>query len=523
MKSLKSYYPFLFVLTFLSGVMLVKINTDNTKTNRIENSKLSLILQQITEDYMDSIQIENLEEKTIESLLQNLDPHSVYISKEDFHAANDDLAGRFDGIGVEFRMIKDTVVVIQALENGPSKRAGIQSGDRLLIANGDTLFGKNLKNTDIQHKIKGEKGTIVNLTVKRVGLSKPLNFVLTREAIPTFSIDAKFMINEETAYLKLSRFSATTTKEIKAALELLIEEGMQNLILDLRGNSGGFLEAAISVSNQFLDKGKTIVFTKGKNRPKDIYKANNNGLFEKGNLILLIDENSASASEIVAGAIQDNDRGIIIGRKSFGKGLIQEQINFKDGSALRLSVSRYYTPSGRSIQKTYENGTAEYYKNYYESIHHSSLDTSKLKKNEKFKTISGKTVYGGGGIWPDILISYDTAINFSFYNYLQSTSIIYELAYNYAEKNKSNLANYKTIQEYLSGFKETKKLVDSLYNSDAVKKLKSNPKDLIDSKPYIEHLLKSEIARIVYPEGFYQVYITNDKFVLKALEKLKEN
>ncbi|MFH0999778.1 MAG: S41 family peptidase, partial [Bacteroidota bacterium] len=276
--------------------MLVKINTDNTKTNRIENSKLSLILQQITEDYMDSIQIENLEEKTIESLLQNLDPHSVYISKEDFHAANDDLAGRFDGIGVEFRMIKDTVVVIQALENGPSKRAGIQSGDRLLIANGDTLFGKNLKNTDIQHKIKGEKGTTVNLTIKRVGLSKPLNFVLTREAIPTFSIDAKFMINEETAYLKLSRFSATTTKEIKAALELLIEEGMQNLILDLRGNSGGFLEAAISVSNQFLDKGKTIVFTKGKNRPKDIYKANNNGLFEKGNLILLIDENSASAS-----------------------------------------------------------------------------------------------------------------------------------------------------------------------------------------------------------------------------------
>ena len=523
----KSYYPFYFVLIFLLGILLGQsMMKKNNSSFADGDNKINNIIHYIESDYVDSVNIQKIEETSIRAMLDNLDPHSIYISEEEFNAANDPLLGKFDGIGVQFRMVHDTVVIILPLENGPSKKAGIRAGDRIIIANKDTLAGKNYNSLDIQKILKGERGSLVNLWIKRKGEKNLIPFSLERAAIPTYSIDAKFMLNKEVGYIKLSRFSASTIDEFDEAMKILNDSGMSKLILDLRGNGGGYLGAAIYIADQFLEKDRLIVYTEGRNRKKQIYRASDDTSFKNGDLIVLIDGNSASASEIVAGAIQDNDRGIIVGRRSFGKGLVQEQTNYRDGSAVRLTVAHYFTPSGRSIQRPYKNGKADYYNDYYHRIISESLlapDSSLINDSLKFKTLKGKTVYGGGGIWPDHFIAADTSINFSFYNQLLSQSIIYQFAFDYVDKNRKELEHFKTVDEFMLGFNKDEILLKQLIQLTDVQKLKPKTKDIKNSKPYILTLLKAEISRNLFEDGFYPVFAKNDEFIKEALILFKNN
>lgn len=521
----KAYYPFYFVLIFLLGILLGQAMMKQTSPKLDNNDKINSILQYIKTDYVDSIKLEEIEEAVVEEMLNNLDPHSIYISEEEFNAANDPLLGKFDGIGIQFRMVHDSVVVILPLDNGPSQKAGIRAGDRIVIAGEDTLAGKKYNSLGIQKILKGERGSQVQLWIKRRGENELLPFLIKRAAIPTYSIDAKFMLNEKIGYIKLSRFSASTIEEFDEAMKKLNDLGMDKLILDLRGNSGGYLGAAIFIADQFLEKERLIVYTEGRNRPRNTYKASGGTSFADGDLIILIDQNSASASEIVAGAIQDNDRGLILGRRSFGKGLVQEQMNYRDGSAVRLTVARYFTPSGRSIQRPYENGTEDYYNDYYSRVHSEYMqppDSSSVNDSLKFKTLEGRTVYGGGGIWPDHFMVADTSINFSFYNRLLNQAIIYQFAFDYVDKNRKALARFKTVEDFISDFNEDKILLSQLTNLPDVKKLKPKTKDLEDSKRYILTLLKAEIARNLFEDGFYPVFLQNDNFIEDALELMEK-
>lgn len=525
MLKIKSYYPYFFILIFLSGIVIGQRYLQK-KSNTFSKNKIESVLNYISKDYVDSVNMEQLQESAIEEMLTKLDPHSIYISAEEFHAANDPLLGKFDGIGVQFRMVNDTVVVILPLENGPSQKAGIQAGDRIVIANTDTLAGKHYNSLDIQSKLKGDRGTTVNLFIKRKGEKSLLPFLIKRDAIPTYSIDAKFMLNDSIAYIKLSRFSATTIKEFTEAMESLKEEGMKELILDLRGNSGGYLGAAIFIADEFLEKGSMIVYTEGRNRPKETYYATGSSSYIKEKIVLLIDQNSASAAEIVAGAIQDNDRGILLGRRTFGKGLVQEQANFIDGSAVRLTVSRYFTPSGRCIQRSYENGTEAYYNDYYERLHKEMLqspDSTMIPDSLKYHTRQGRTVYGGGGIWPDVFIPADTSINFTFYNKLINQSIIYQFAFDYVEKNRKELGKYKTVDDFKTKFDKSNTLYTQFTELPEVKKLNPTKAEIKDTKNYIITLIKAEIARNLYEDGFYPIYITNDNYIKESLLLLQLN
>lgn len=516
----KSYYPFYFIFIFLLGILIGQSLMKKSNPSLNNKAKINSILQYISDDYVDSVALKGIEESVVEDMLTKLDPHSVYISAEEFNAANDPLLGKFDGIGVQFRMIHDSVVVILPLDKGPSQKVGILAGDRLVVANEDTLAGKKYNSIDIQKRLKGKRGSQINLWVKRAGVKQLLQFSLKRDAIPTYSIDAKFMLNKETGYIKLSQFSASTIDEFSDAMEMLNDLGMKKLILDLRGNTGGYLGAAVFIADQFLDHEKLIVYTEGRNRPKTIYKATKSNSFPTGDIILLIDQNTASASEIVAGAIQDNDRGLILGRRSFGKGLVQEQMLYSDGSAVRLTVARYYTPSGRSIQRSYENGTAEYYEDFHKRLQSDYLlapDTSSIPDSLKYKTAAGRTVYGGGGIWPDHFMPADTSINFSFYNLLLNQSIIYQFAFDYVDKNRKTLAKYKTVSDYISKFKEDDRLYKLFTNSQEVKALQPTEEELKESKTYIITLLKAEIARNLFEDGFYPVFLQTDSFIKKAM------
>ncbi|MFH1160234.1 MAG: S41 family peptidase, partial [bacterium] len=322
-----------------------------------EANKVEEVISYIEKNYVDTISQNVLVEKSVTGLLQKLDPHSLYIPASEFHAMTDPLLGSFEGIGVQFRMESDTITVINPVPGGPSEQVGIKAGDRIVKVNDEVVTGKKLTSLDVMRRLKGPKGTTVDVTVFRRGASGLIDFTITRDVIPTYSLDIAYIVSPGIGYIRLNNFSATTYEEFHQALGELIGNGMTRLIIDLQGNTGGYLQAAVDVANEFLEKGALIVYTEGVNHPKEMYYANGDGLFKSGEVLVLIDEWSASAAEILAGAIQDNDRGQVVGRRSFGKGLVQEQLNFRDGSAVRLTVARYYTPTGRCIQKPYGNGT----------------------------------------------------------------------------------------------------------------------------------------------------------------------
>ena len=406
-------------------------------------AKVRELLRYIEQDYVDTLNQTEFIDQAITSIIQTLDPHSAYIPASDFAELNDPLNGNFDGIGIEFNLLGDTIFVVAAISGGPSETVGIKAGDRIVSVNGESLSGKRITNSDVIKKLRGPGGTKVRVQIIRGGISKPLSFTITRGKIPIYSIDAAYMAVPGTGYIKISRFAMETDNEFYDAAEKLLSQGMTQLILDLRGNPGGFLNAATGIADEFLPEGKLIVFTKGRNRSREDYVAHPNGLLEKMPVTVLIDEGSASASEILAGAIQDNDRGLVIGRRSFGKGLVQEQSPFSDGSAIRLTVARYYTPTGRCIQKPYRLGENDSY-NEEESdrfLHGELFSKDSIRFNDslKYKTPGGKIVYGGGGIMPDVFVPLDSNIMKTLTLRASLSNELSQFALTWADRNRAML------------------------------------------------------------------------------------
>ncbi len=518
----KAIQPFFYSLFLAIGFLAGTFSFSNK-----EYQKISDVINVINRDYVDTVNTNKLTELAINGILQGLDPHSYYISANDYAEANDFLQGEFEGIGIQFHIINDTVTVINTISGGPSEKIGILPGDRIIKIENQVVAGVKIKEKEILSKLKGPKGTKVNVSVFRRGSKNLLDFTITRDVIPTYSVDAAYMIVPEIAYIKLGKFSATTHSEMVKELKQLQTLGMKKLILDLRGNGGGYMEAAVDIVNELMPQNKTIVFTKGKNRKTQYFVTTGNGLFQYGDLVVLIDELSASASEIVAGAIQDNDRGLIIGRRSFGKGLVQSQFQFKDGSAIRLTVARYYTPSGRCIQRPYKNGIENYYSDFYSSLFNDkeeNLDSLNINDSLKYKTVKGRTVYGGGGIMPDIVVIPEKDSSLYWYNEISNLGLAYRFAFDLTDKNRKQLSSIHNVEEFDKTFNITDKLYDDFVNFAVKNGAKLSHLDNNISKNRICELIKAYVARnIIGDKGFYPILNRNDKVILKALEVLKNN
>jgi carboxyl-terminal processing protease len=485
------------------------------------NNKLGSILSYISSEYVDSISVDALTETAIPAILDELDPHSVYIPAQDLTKYNEPLVGNFSGIGVQFNMVDDTVAIINTIANGPSEIVGVFAGDRIVKVNGRTVAGVKLPSDSIVGMLRGPKGTTVKVAVMRRSEKNLLDFEITRDDIPLYSVDVAYMINDKTGYIKISTFAQTTYDEFIKAVEKLHAKGMNKLILDLRSNGGGIMEAATRLADEFLDDNKLIVYTQGKARARyDVYSTAG-GICNKDELCILMDEFSASASEILAGAIQDNDRGTIIGRRSFGKGLVQEQVQFRDGSALRLTIARYYTPTGRSIQKPYTNNKLDYYSDLNKRYDHGEFenaDSIKFSDSLRFVTPGGKVVYGGGGIMPDIFVPMDTSGISPYFNRVRNLGLIYRFAFDYSDKNRENLSKFKNAADLSAHLDKTTYFKDFLKYSE-LKGVSQNIKDLNTSEDLIKVQIKAYIARnSIDNEGFYPIIQEIDNTLLKAIE-----
>ncbi len=461
MKKLSLIFLFTALLFSFSNIIKAQSQTEDYRAN---NEKMSTILQLIKFAYVDTVMLDKYVEKAILEMLKELDPHTAYISKEDVKRTNEPLLGNFEGVGIQFQIIKDTIVVVAVINGGPSEKVGILAGDKFLKV--DTAFatGKQVDNKWVFDRLRGPKGTEVKMLMLRKGQPAPIEFKVIRDKIPINSIDAYFMANNDVGYIKLDRFAQTTMEEFQTAISELKIKGMKHLILDLRGNSGGYLNTAIQLSDEFLERNKLIVYTEGAYSPKQTYNSTEKGNFEKGRLIILIDEGSASASEIVSGAIQDWDRGIIMGRRSFGKGLVQKPYNLYDGSMIRLTTSRYHTPTGRCIQKPYEEGVDEYYKDLSNRFKHSemiSADSIKFPDSLKYITPRGRVVFGGGGIMPDIFIPMDTNKTSYYYSKLARAGMFNQYTMSVLDNKRAEMkTQYPTFAQFKNQFIVDKKTID---------------------------------------------------------------
>ena len=528
------YLPIAFAVILAAGILLGNRLTrltgnkaDNILFVKPENhDKLSEIINYIQQDYVDSVDRDELTGNAINGILEQLDPHSQYIPAADFHEVNDPLNGNFEGIGIQFRIEKDTIMVVQTIPGGPSERAGLRAGDRIVMINDTLVAGIQIENRDAVRKLKGKRGTEVTVGVYRRGVSGLIDFTIIRDIIPTYSIDISYMVDETIGYIKLNKFATTTYEEFLEALKDLQSKGMTKLIIDLRGNYGGYLQAAINMADEFLGDKKLIVYTEGNNRPNKYAYATSKGFFEDQPLVILIDEASASASEIIAGAVQDNDRGLVVGRRSFGKGLVQEQLSFPDGSAIRLTVARYHTPTGRNIQRPYEKGAQEYYHELFERYTSGEMedpDSVMFNDSLKYTTPGGKVVYGGGGIMPDIYVSLKTDEKDKLYNQLVRKNIIFQFAFDYTDRNRADLSVYKNLQEFESGFAVTPAMFEELLDFAREEGINGNYKEISDSERKIKQLLKAYISRNVLDDaGFYPIYHKLDKVFLTAMDTLRK-
>ena len=534
--NIKIFLPLLLTLSVVVGIYLGSYLSSTTgnrsiifskSNNKSSTGKLNEILNFIEEAYVDSVDSKELLENSINSMLSNLDPHSYYISPKDFNDMNDPIEGSFEGIGVEFRIKDDTVMVVAAIANGPSEKLGIQAGDRIIKVDTVTIAGKNITNNDVIKLLKGPRGTKVNVFIKRRGTKKLLKFAIVRDEIPIYSVDAPYMIDDHIGYVKISRFAKTTYAEFIQAVAELKEKDMDNLIIDLRNNGGGVLSSAISIADEILDKNQMIVYTKGRARKKTEYYSTSKGILKGVKIAILINENSASASEILAGAIQDNDRGIILGRRSFGKGLVQEQIPWPDGSAIRLTVARYYTPSGRSIQKPYENGLDDYNLEAYKRYENGELleaDSVHFPDSLKYFTKKGKVVYGGGGIMPDIFIPLDTIGGTDYLYQLRYNGIIQEFSLNYIDsRRKQMLESYHDAVQFKKQFKVSNQLFNNFIKFATESGIERDLGQIKKSKSLIEQGLKADMSRHLYGNfGFYVIVNENDNTINRAIEEIKE-
>lgn len=513
----KNNLPIYFSIAVVFGMFIGSFFGSDNKPiigkNSANEQKIKRLINYIQRDYVDEVNTDELLDGAIAQMLEKLDPHSVYIPKENLQLVTENMQGNFVGIGVQFRMIGDTITVIQPIKGGPSIKKGIKAGDRILIADNDTLFGKKLQSAQILKRLKGQPNTEVNLQMYRKSNDSIFNITLNRNKVNIKSVDVSYMLNDSIGYIKLDRFARNTYKEFKTALDLLLADGMSNLILDLRGNSGGFIDIANKIVDEFLEDGKLIVFTKNNKGDVNESFATYKGDFEKGGLYVLIDENSASASEIVAGALQDNDKGTIIGRRSFGKGLVQEEMDLGDGSAVRLTTARYYTPTGRSIQKPYkkEEGETNYeqdFRNRYQNGELFYKDSIKIVDSLQYKTPKGKIVYGGGGIVPDVFVPIDTSayIPTIFFGKLNN------FAFDYVDNNRVALSKL-TIDEFIENFDKDKEVSNKFF--DQLKDYKVSLK----TDQLIRRNLKILIARDLFDdEGMYKLQHKSDKMILKVIE-----
>jgi carboxyl-terminal processing protease len=488
--------------------------------------KITELIDYVQQDYVDSVGRDELTDNAIEGVLDKLDPHSAYIPAKDFTEVEDQLNSNFEGIGIQFRIEKDTIMVIQTIPGGPSEKAGLRAGDRIVKINDSLVAGTKITSRDAVSLLKGRRGSEVKVSIHRRGLADLIDFTLIRDVIPTYSIDISYMVDDTIGYIKLSRFAENTYQELVSALNKLLSEGMTRLILDLRGNTGGFLQAAIHVADEFLHDQELIVYTEGQHRPNSYAYATGKGIFEKNKLEILIDEASASASEIVAGAIQDNDRGLIIGRRSFGKGLVQEQLSFPDGSAVRLTVARYHTPTGRCIQRPYKNGTKEYYEELYERYASGDLenpDSIAFSDTIKYYTPGGKVVYGGGGIMPDIYVSLKPDEHEILYNRMIHQNLIFQYAFDYSDSERSSLQHFKTVEDFRNNFQVDDRLFNGLLDYARKEGLKFTPAEISNSEKKIKILLKAYIGRNLLDDAaFYPVYHQVDKIFQVALDTIRK-
>ena len=499
-------------------------SSSSTKGSDLAQSlhKFKEILSYIDRNYVDEVETDELVEKAISDMLEELDPHTSYIPAEEQEYSRSQLEGNFDGIGIEYNIFRDTIYVVAPLSGGPSEKVGLLTGDKIIKVDNENVAGIGINTRGVLDRLRGPKGTHVTVSIQRKNNKELLDFEIIRDKIPQFSVDASYMIDSEIGYIKVNRFTATTYDEFKLALNKLDEQGLKKLILDLTGNPGGYMSMAIQMADEFLPGDPMIVFTKGKElRYNQEHRAGMEGIFENRPLVVLIDEGSASASEIVSGAIQDNDRGLVVGRRSFGKGLVQMPIDLTDGSELRLTISRYYTPSGRSIQRSYEGGKDDYYSdiyNRYTSGEMYNADSIHQNDSLKYKTVKGRTVYGGGGIMPDYFIPIDTTGNSSYLNKLFTTNAIREYSLTYSDANRKKLEK-EGFDKYFTEFNVSEQMLNELVAVAEESGLPFNQSQFNHSKELIKVYLKAQIARGVWNnDGFYPIFNQTNEIYMKAIQ-----
>lgn len=513
-------FPIVLCLGLAVGVF-VGASLDTGKSRADVNKdvqKFREILTQIKEEYVDSVSTTTLVDNAIQEMLHNLDPHSSYIPAAQRAAANEDLRGNFDGIGIEFNIFDDTIVVLTPLSGGPSEALGIRAGDKIIRVDDENVAGVGITTAGVMKALKGPRGTEVKVTILRG--EQEIDFNIIRDKIPQYSVDVAYMVNDEVGYIKVNRFSATTYDEFKQGLESLQKEGMKKLIIDLQGNPGGYMNMAIQMADEFLPSGQKIVSQKGKERRYNAEAyATNKGSFETGDLIVLVNEGSASASEILAGALQDNDRALVVGRRTFGKGLVQSPFDLSDGSELRLTISRYYTPSGRSIQKPYQDGD-EYARDIISRYNHGEFfhaDSIKVNDSLRFLTLSGRPVYGGGGIMPDYFVPLDTTLNSHYLNELYTSTALQEYTFKYAEENKERLERLG-FPHFLSTFQVTDRMLTELVETGVRNRVRADYKELRARKDLFRVHVKAQIARKLWGnQGFYPVFNQTNEIFQQAL------
>jgi len=515
-----------FIVLVQLFLFIPRVQAQDLETSMIKYGRL---MQLIENYYVDTTNINKLTEAAITEVLGELDPHSVYISKEEVEKMNEPLEGSFEGIGISFNILRDTLVVVTTIPGGPSEKVGLMSGDRILYVDNKLIAGTGLKNSEVMELLKGKKGTRVELKILRSNEPDLLDFTIIRDKIPINSLDASYMLDDKTGYIKLNRFSATTTDEFSTAIkELKKIPGFKNLVLDLRGNGGGYLKAAIELADQFLDASRLVVYTKGAHESRRDYRASAQGEFEAGRLVVLIDEGSASASEIVSGAIQDWDRGLIIGRRSFGKGLVQQPFPLNDGSIVRLTTAHYYTPSGRCIQKPYDKGIDEYRKDYLNRLENGELfsaDSIHFNKDQSYETLKNKRiVYGGGGIMPDIFVPVDTSSYYQFYNLLNRKNILYSETLDYLVSNRESLAGkYPDFNSFRDSFEVSEDLIQKMITDAEKENIKKDEKSIDFARPLIKKQVKALLARDLFEMGsYYKIMNQNEDIIQKALEVIEE-
>lgn len=525
------FIPFLLAIALIAGIAIGTFYANHFSGNKLgiintSSNKLNALLRIIDDQYVDTVNISDLVEEAMPQILSELDPHSSYIPAKDLEAVTADLKGSFSGIGIQFTIQDDTIHVNNVIQGGPSEKVGLMAGDRIVEVDDSAFVGKIVTNEEAMKRLKGEKGSKVKLGVYRPGEKELLHFTVVRGNIPVKSIDAAYMINDKVGYVKVNKFGETTYPELLIALAKLNQKNCKGLIVDLRGNTGGYMAAAIQMVNEFLPNNRLIVYTQGRKSPREDYSSNGTGSSQKMPLVVLVDEGSASASEIFAGAIQDNDRGTIVGRRSFGKGLVQQPIEFSDGSAIRLTIARYYTPSGRCIQKPYEKGKESEYEldllTRYEHGEFFSADSIKQNETEVYHTSLGRPVYGGGGIMPDIFVPQDTTGMTSYFRMAANRGLIIRYTFDYTDRNRTTLQKYNTPAT-LEAYLKKQNLLNSFAAWAEKKGLKRRNNLMAKSRRLFEMSLYGNIIyNMLGMEAYIEYLNETDKTVLKAVEILEK-